>query len=501
MRDKVGIIAVGIVLVLILASLGLGSHLPSFPTAQGAPLLNSTPDQETIAAFAKGGCAGCHAIPGIPNAVGLVGPNLASIGLDGSTRRPGMSAEAYIIESIKKPSEFIAPECPNGECPENVMLPNLAEKLTSLEMDLIVAHLVNLTGEGEFDEPVYELVPIEIERPPEASTESFAELPRTYDDAQVLLGKYLFFDPRLSGDTGVSCASCHQPDLAWTDGEALNQGYPGTKYFRNAPTVMNTAFRSYLYWDGRMDGADMPTLVRDHLTEAHFMNTDGRLMVERVKQVPEYVQLFQDAYNANPSFGRVLNAVTAYVGSLNSSLSPYDEYLNGDEAALSEDAKAGLDLFEGKAGCVICHSGSTFSDDSFYVLGVPDNEQIFSDPLRHISMRRFFRLFGVPNYRNLETDPGLYALTKDDTEWGAFRTAPLREVAQTPPYMHNGTFNTLEEVVRFYNDGAFGGVPLELTTEEIAQLVAFLESLSSDLPDVEPPELPGYQLRPVGDNR
>jgi cytochrome c peroxidase len=381
------------------------------------------------------------------------------------------------------------------------MLPNLAEKLTPEELELIVAHLLMLTGEGEFLVPEYELVPIEIVRPPETDIETFIDPPRTYDDAQVLLGKYLFFDPRLSGDAGLSCATCHQPDLAWTDEEALNQGYPGTGYFRNAQTVINSGFRSYLYWDGRMDGEDMPTLVRDHLTEAHFMNSDGRLMVERVKQVPEYVQLFQDAYRRNPSFGGVLGAITAYVQSLNSGLSPYDEYISGDETALSEAALAGLELFEGQAGCINCHNGPTFSDDEFHVLGVPDNNQVWTDPLRHVSFRRFFRLFGVPNYRNLTNDPGLYALTKEDADWGAFRTAPLREVAQTAPYMHNGVFVTLEEVVAFHNGGMVDDQPLELDEAEITQLVAFLESLSSELPEVEPPELPDYQLRPVGDNR
>jgi cytochrome c peroxidase len=197
----------------------------------------------------------------------------------------------------------------------------------------------------------------------------------------------------------------------------------------------------------------------------------------------------------------VLRAITAYVQSLNSGLSPYDEYLNVDETALSEEALAGLELFEGKAGCDNCHSGPTFSDDEFYVLEMPENSQVWSDPLRHVTFRRFFRLFGVPNYRNLTSDPGLYALTKEDADWGAFRTAPLREVAQTAPYMHNGVFATLEEVISFHNGGMVDDQPLELDEVEITQLVAFLESLSSELPDVEPPELPDYQLRPVGDNR
>ncbi len=455
------------------------------------------PDDPTVAVFAKAGCAGCHTIPGVPNAVGLVGPDLSAIGLEAGERVPGLDAEGYILESILDPNAFIAPACPSGECPADVMLPNFTERLTDDEISLIVDYLLTLTGEGVTSAVPYQLVPIEIVRPPETEVTPFAEPPNTYEDAQVLLGKFLFFDPRLSGDANISCATCHQPEYAWSNELALSPGYTGNQYFRNAPTIMNTVFQEYLYWDGRMDGQDMPTLVRDHLTEAHFMNMDGRLMVERVKQVPEYVQLFDDAYGTGPSFGRILGSITAYVQSLNSGLSPYDEYVNGNDVALTDDAISGLELFEGSAGCAECHTPPYFSDDQFYVHHVPDNDDIWNDPLRHIVFRRFFRQLGVPNYRNLETDPGQYSLTKADEDWGAFRTAPLREVGRTAPYMHNGIFATLDEVLEFYDDSQ----ELDLTDEEIGQLIAFLESLSSEPVEVEVPPQPDYQLRALGDNR
>jgi cytochrome c peroxidase len=477
----------------------ISSLVVSFGSPQAARSADTSdpPDAATEAAFAQGGCAGCHTIPGIPNAVGQVGPDLSTIGSEASDRRAGLDAGTYILESILDPAAFIAPECPFGDCPQNVMLPNIAERLNEEQIDGITEYLLTLTGEGVTSAPPYELVPIEIVRPAEADVIPFAEPPRTYDDALVLLGKYLFFDPRLSGDANVSCATCHEPDHAWSNPDALSPGYTGTAYFRNAPTIMNTVYHDYLYWDGRMDGADMPTLVRDHITEAHFMNSDGRLMVERVKQVPEYVQLFQDAYGTNPSFGRVLGAVTAYVQSLNSGLSPYDLYEAGDQDALSADAISGLELFEGKAGCAGCHAGPTFSDGDFYVHEVPENAEIWADPLRHITFRRFFRQLGVPNYRALDADPGLFALTKEDPDQGAFRTAPLREVARTAPYMHNGVFETLQEVVEFYNDKD----DLGLTSREIEQLVTFLENLSSEPVGVEPIDQPDYQLRTLGDNR
>jgi cytochrome c peroxidase len=479
------------------AVLVLGYLLMSRPSTVHSSAAKQAPDSETAAAFAAAGCAGCHTIPGVPNAVGQVGPDLTAIGSEADERVAGLDAEAYLRESILEPAAFIAPECPGGGCPADVMPPNFSERLSAGEIDLIVDYLLGLTGEGVTDAPPYELTPIDIVRPPEASVTPFAEPPRSYEDAQVLLGKYLFFDPRLSGDANVSCGSCHLPEYAWSNPDALSAGYTGSGFFRNAPTVMNTIYQEYLYWDGRMDGADMPTLVRDHITEAHFMNSDGRLMVERVKQVPEYVQLFQDAYGSNPSFGRVLGAVTAYVQSLNSAPTAYDRYVDGEEDALDEDAVAGLELFEGEAGCIDCHSEPLFSDGESYVHEVPENSEIWADPLRHITFRRFFRQLGVPNYRALESDPGLFALTKEDADWGAFRTAPLREVGRTAPYMHNGVLETLEEVVRFYNESD----DLGLSGAEIEQLVAFLESLSSEPVEVELPPQPDYQLRTLGDNR
>ncbi|MCP5101208.1 MAG: c-type cytochrome, partial [Chloroflexi bacterium] len=419
---------------LFLMAVVLITYFGQMPIAVSAQA--GTLDAPTAAAFARGGCSSCHVIPGIPNAFGQAGPDLSSLGVEAGTRIDGKDAEAYVLESLVDPDAYIVEKCPAGDCPAGVMPTNIPEKLTEAEIERIVAYLLTLDGNIEPLSQDYELVPIEIARPPETSLTPFAEPPKSYSDAQVLLGKYLFFDMRLSGDASVSCATCHQPEHAFTDGQALSDGATGTMYFRNAPTVMNTSFQSYLYWDGRMDGNDMPTLVRDHLVEAHFMSIDGRFMVERIKQVPEYVRLFEDAYGSGPSFGGILKATSAYVQSLNSAPSPYDLYLAGDEAALSAEAVAGLELFAGKAGCADCHNGDTLSDGEFYALGVPENPEIWADPDRHITFRRFFRLFGVPNYRMLTADPGMYALTQQEEDFGTFRTAPLRELVYTAPYMH-----------------------------------------------------------------
>ncbi|MFQ5692571.1 MAG: cytochrome-c peroxidase, partial [Nitrospinota bacterium] len=154
--------------------------------------------------------------------------------------------------------------------------------------------------------------------------------PRPQKAERVELGRYLFFDPRLSGDGGISCSTCHQPKKGWGDGLPLSRGYPGSEYFRNAQTLLNAAYQKRLYWDGRMSGEDLPTLVRDHLTEAHFMQVDGRLFPERLKQIPRYVRMFQKAFGSEPTFGGTLKALAAFVRTVVSRNVPFDRYLKGD---------------------------------------------------------------------------------------------------------------------------------------------------------------------------
>ncbi|MEA2003161.1 MAG: cytochrome c peroxidase [Actinomycetota bacterium] len=477
-----------------------------FGLSSADPTSDGIAGQEVLAAFDKGGCANCHTIKGIVGATATVGPNLSEIGFIAAERRPGSSAEAYIEESIVDPNAFIAPRCPNGPCPSGVMLQTFADVLTESDLATVVGYLAALGTDAEaaiLGEPV-EQVSLDAGRPAESVLEPFMALPADpAPDNEIALGRYLFFDPRLSNNNSLSCASCHQPANAFTDGQALSDGFPSTAYFRNTPTVYNTAFGNTLYWDGRMDAADVPTLVRDHISEAHFMAADGRLVVERMNQVPAYVALFDEVYGAEPSYGRILNSVAAYVNSLNSSESAYDLFAAGDTDAISDGAAAGYDLFTGDAGCSSCHVAPLFSDEGFYNLGINTDPAIFDDPELGLTWRRFFRTLGLPNYRNVFDDPGNFALTLDDADLGAFNTPSLREVSRTAPYMHNGSLATLRDVVDFYNagggDGNTAGLsPLGLTDDEIDQLVAFLETLSSDPVDVIPPDLPGYSLVPLG---
>lgn len=483
------------------------------PTAAAAPVAivaqqsGPTAPADVVAAINGAGCAGCHIIPGIPGANGRVGPDLTEIGVIATARAEGLSAEEYIRQSILEPNAVIAPDCWGTPCPAGVMLQSFASSISDADLNTIVGYLAKL---GTADAvALSEAAPVEMvmSLPAESVLEPFMALPKEpASESQIALGKYLFFDERLSGNNSLSCASCHQPDNAFADGQALSAGYPSTALFRNTQTLYNTVFQNYLYWDGRMDGGDMPTLVRDHLTEAHFMNIDGRLMFERLKQVPEYNAAFQEAFGGEPTFGRVLNAITAYVQTLNSPAGPYDAALAGDTSGFDAEQLAGYELFTGKAGCSDCHTGGLLSDGEFYKLGVATDQAMFDDPDRYVTFRRFFRTLGVPNYRNLREDVGLYALTLDDADWGKFRTPSLREVGRTAPYMHNGSLATLEDVVRFYNDGGGEGQttelqPLGLTDAEIGQLVAFLNSLSSEAVEVTPPALPDYAVIQLGDGR
>lgn len=323
---------------------------------------------------------------------------------------------------------------------------------------------------------------------------------------KVELGKLLFFDPRLSGDGSISCATCHDPVKGWGDGKALSEGYPGTQHYRNAQTILNSAYMKELFWYGGV--ADLETAVRVHLTSAFLMNADGQLLEERLRQVPEHSRRFQEIFGTLPMYGQIVNAISSYLRTIVSRDVPLDRYLRAEKESLPPLAIKGLELFQGKAQCIQCHNGPLLSDEKYYNLGVPANPEIRSNPVRHISLRYESLMLGVPGYNKATQDLGRYMITKSNQEKGLFRTPALREVARTAPYMHNGIFSTLEEVIDFYDRGGgndpFGTKsplirPLGLTKEEKTALKAFLESLSSPNPKEEKtPNPQDYQVLPLG---
>jgi cytochrome c peroxidase len=319
--------------------------------------------------------------------------------------------------------------------------------------------------------------------------------------AKTELGRLLFFDDRLSGDVGTSCASCHDPRMGWGDGNALSRGYAGTQHWRNSQTIINSAFMSKLFWAG--ESTSLESQAKSAITGNLAGNGDTVMIEERLAQIPEYVELFKKAFGAErPTFDHVLKAIATFerVDTIATD-SPFDEYLAGDEAALEEGALRGKALFEGKANCIRCHNGALMSDEKYHALSVPENSLFEEDPLRQISLRYQHYIRGVPEsvYRGANTDLGLHYTTKRTSDIGRFRTPPLRHLEYTAPYMHNGVFETLEEVIEFYNEG--GGEhpnkspllePLGLTEDEQWDLLEFLESLSGDEIRMAPPQLPRY---------
>ena len=306
------------------------------------------------------------------------------------------------------------------------------------------------------------------------------EPPIDVNAARAELGKRMFYDTRLSGDTSLSCSSCHQPAYGFSDGQALSDAYSGAAHFRNAPTLANVGYREAWMHDGRL-GTNLNDVAREMITETYLMNMDMRIMQERMKQDPVYVEMFKAAGMNEPSNGGARNALMDFMKTIQSRNAPFDT------GAMSAAAKRGQGIFEGKGNCAACHTGARFTDDQPYNTGVPNNPDIWSDPARHSAFVTYAKFMGVENYMNLREDLGAYIRTHRPETKRTFLTPTLRELKWTGPYMHNGMFATLAEVVDFYDAG--GGVdplkdarlaPLGLVPSEKADLIAFLESLSGD---------------------
>jgi cytochrome c peroxidase len=298
------------------------------------------------------------------------------------------------------------------------------------------------------------------------------------DKAKAELGKRLFFDKRISGDAGISCADCHVPANGYASETALSPGYPGNGHFRNAPSLINTAHKNVWNWDGRI-GTNLNDMTREMITEDYIMNMDMRVMQERMKQDPVYVRMFKAAGYGEPSNGSVRKAIPEYMKTLTSKGAPFDS------GRMSASANNGMKLFKGKAGCIRCHNGPLLTDQKPHNTGVPENFDVFLDPMNHQAFIAFAMFQGIPDYMNLKRDPGYFNVTLEQEDMGKFITPSLREVKQSAPYMHNGMIKTLNGVVDFYNRG--GGKdsnkskllkPLGLSGQEKKELVAFLESLS-----------------------
>ncbi|WP_431121176.1 cytochrome-c peroxidase [Flagellimonas flava] len=325
-----------------------------------------------------------------------------------------------------------------------------------------------------------------------------------------ILGKLLFYDPILSGDKDVSCATCHHPEMGYAEFLDISigpnaQGLGSRRKFiepnsipfvkRNAQTILNTAFNGMqghqtvqsenapMFWDDRVQSLEKqalePIKALEEMRGLHFTEEEIlEVVVKRLQRIPEYQELFKRAFGGeNPiSVSNLGKAIAAFERTLVTNNSRFDQYMNGDQSAISLFEKDGFEQFK-KVGCANCHNGPMFSDYKFHVLGVPENKKL---PL-----------------------PDLGQADKQALDSFAFRTPSLRNLRFTAPYMHNGSFMDLRRVLEFYEDIAHGkirnkNVPktkfdplvaeLKLSVKEMSQIISFLNTLNDPDFDKSIPE-------------
>jgi len=284
---------------------------------------------------------------------------------------------------------------------------------------------------------------------------------------KVALGKLLFFDPRLSGSGAISCATCHNPGLGWGDGLAKGLGHMGSQLGRHTPTILNVAYGEPYFWDGR--AATLEDQAKGPLTSTKEMSMSLESALGLLRSTPGYVDAFARAYPGQAiSLDTVASAIATYERTVISSDAPFDRWIKGEDQAMSQSAVRGFVLFNGKANCAACHSTWRMSDDGFHDIGVRD-----TDRGRAAIM------------------PGIVQLEH------AFKTPTLRNIALRAPYMHDGSLPTLTAVIDHYDSG-FESRPsldsnihrLGLTATEKADLLAFMDALTSADAPVTLPDLP-----------
>lgn len=288
-----------------------------------------------------------------------------------------------------------------------------------------------------------------------------------YTPEKASLGKKLYFDSRVSGANLLSCASCHNPAFGWGDGQPKGIGDGMHALARHSPTVINAAYGEIFMWDGRAGSLEEQALGPIQTTAE--MNLPLDQLLDRLNKIPEYRPLFQAAFPQEGITTRsVASAIATYERTVVSGRAPFDAWIDGDDNAMSESAKRGFMLFNAKAGCSVCHSGWNFTDQAFYDVGMPDAD---------IGRGKFF-----PNVVKMQH---------------AFKTPGLREISRRAPYMHDGSIPTLDAVVDHYDRGGVDRpsrsphvTPLHLTSQEKADLVSFMKTLSSDPEPTTVPMLP-----------
>ena len=302
--------------------------------------------------------------------------------------------------------------------------------------------------------------------------------------AQTQLGKQLFYDVRLSRNKQMSCATCHKPDLFFIDGLPKARGLNNKVLTRNTPTLLHVADHHSFFWDGR--ASSLETQILEMIQNPDIMNMDLESLVKRLNQIPGYVAQFKKIYGQPVTSREITRSIAAYERTLVTKRSPFDKHLAGDKTAISPPAQQGLELFQGRANCALCHHGLNFTDSGFHNIGVPSS--VKQKVSGRFSLKKLL----------IDSDTGRYKVTGRPEDLSSFKTPTLRNITQTAPYMHNGVFETLEEVIEFYDMGGIKNPNLDiqmkqlgLTAQEKFYLIEFLKTLTGKPPsDIEKPELP-----------
>jgi cytochrome c peroxidase len=288
--------------------------------------------------------------------------------------------------------------------------------------------------------------------------------------AKISLGKQLYFDGRLSKNNAISCAFCHNPVVGFADPNQTSAGVGGLRGGRQSPTVYNTAFNPFQFWDGRAGSLEEQAIGPIHNPVEMAETHDG--VVPKIGKIKGYQEQFQKVFGTGVSLQSIAEAIASYERTIISTNSIFDKFVLGDPKAMGEDAQRGMAVFKGKGRCILCHNDSNFTDNQFHNLG-------------------------VPQVGPMEEDLGRYYVTRRESDKGAFKTPTLRSLNESAPYMHDGAFKTLEEVVDFFDKGGNANAqlsplmkPLGLTPHEKTDLIAFLKALTGEPIPFEFPKLP-----------
>lgn len=276
--------------------------------------------------------------------------------------------------------------------------------------------------------------------------------------AKIALGKRLFNDNRLSADETMSCESCHDPQHAFSDQRMAALGIYGRRGPRRVPRLINRAYGSSFFWDGR--ASTLEDQVLQPIANPNEMGMTVDEALQRIKADRSYRRDFKRAFKGQPTSQNIAQALASYVRSILSGNSPYDRYMNGDQTALTASQQHGLELFRGKANCIACHSGPNFTDEKFHNTGIGWRVNSFDDD-------------------------GRFAVTHNEADRGAFKTPTLRDVADSPPYTHQGRLASLKDLIDFYDAGGNPNPhldpqlhPLHLSAQEKQDLIDFLGALN-----------------------